>query len=77
MNQLIGIDFGTTNSVLARLGADGRISTTTYKFGAAELDVFRTILCFWSEQHGATRSLQHAAGPYAVAQYLDDPADNR
>ncbi|HQT68248.1 MAG: hsp70 family protein [Rhodospirillales bacterium 20-60-12] len=77
VNQLIGIDFGTTNSVLARLGADGRISTTTYKFGAAELDVFRTILCFWSEQHGATRSLQHAAGPYAVAQYLDDPADNR
>jgi len=40
---LIGIDFGTTNSVVALQQPDGSI--TTARFGL--LDVFRTVLCFW------------------------------
>jgi hypothetical chaperone protein len=77
MTGLIGIDFGTTNSVLARLGPDGTITTTRYPVGESRLDVFRTVLCFWNEEKGGRRALRHAAGPYAVESYLDDPQDSR
>jgi hypothetical chaperone protein len=77
MTRLIGIDFGTTNSVLARLEPDGRVSTTVYPVGDRQLDVFRTVLCFWTEERSGRRSLRHAAGPYAVESYLDDPTDSR
>jgi hypothetical chaperone protein len=77
MSGLIGIDFGTTNSVVAILQPDGSVQTTRYAVGTAELDVFRTLLCFWTE-HGQGRSgLRHAAGPFAVEAYLDDPLDCR
>jgi hypothetical chaperone protein len=77
MTQLIGIDFGTTNSVLARLEADGRVTTTRYAVGQREVDVFRTVLSFWNEERGGRRRLQRAAGPYAVEAYLNDPSDSR
>ncbi len=77
MTRLIGIDFGTTNSVLASLEADGNVRTTVYPVGQAQLDVFRTVLCFWNEKEGGRNTLRHAAGPYAVQTYLDDPQDSR
>ncbi|NCY24385.1 MAG: Hsp70 family protein, partial [Alphaproteobacteria bacterium] len=57
-----GIDFGTTNSVVARLGADG-VSVARHATG----EVFRSILCF----QGSWRA--HMAGPAAMEAYLDDP----
>ena len=77
MTGLIGIDFGTTNSVLARLETDGSVTTTRYPVGQRQFDVFRTVLCFWNEERGGRRSLRHAAGPYAVESYLDDPQESR
>lgn len=77
MTSQIGIDFGTTNSVVAILQPDGSVRTQHFAAGQADLDVFRTLLCFWSEEgHGRT-TLQHAAGPFAVEAYLDDPLDSR
>ena len=77
MTRLIGIDFGTTNSVLAQLEPDGSVSTACYPVGERQLDVFRTVLCFWNEETRGRRSLRHAAGPYAVESYLDDPLESR
>ena len=68
-HPIIGVDFGTTNSVVAVLQPDGAVRTLQ----APGLDVFRTVLCFWAKR-GA---LRHAAGPGAVAAYLDDPEDTR
>ncbi len=67
--SVVGIDFGTTNSVVGVLQPDGAVRTAR----APGLEVFRTVLCFWNER-GA---LRHAAGPHAVAAYLDDPEDTR
>ncbi len=77
MTRLIGVDFGTTNSVVAWLDADGEAHTARYSVGQAELDVFRTVLCFWAEEAGGRNTLHHAAGPFAVDAYLDDPLDSR
>jgi len=65
----IGIDFGTTNSVVALLRPDGRLETLSHPTG----EVFRSVLCFWQEG-GRPR---HAAGPEAVQAYLDDPLESR
>jgi hypothetical chaperone protein len=75
--RLIGIDFGTTNSVVASLQPDGSVRTASYAVGQAELDVFRTVLCFWNESARGGSTLRHAAGPFAVQAYLDDPLDSR
>ena len=77
MTPVLGIDFGTTNTVLALLNADG--TTTTARFGTQ--DVFRSVLCFWAEGYGSGTSqgsrLHHEAGPPAIEAYLDDPLDSR
>jgi hypothetical chaperone protein len=77
MTRLIGIDFGTTNSVVAELGPDGAVRSRRFTVGAAELDVFRTVLCFWNEIGRGRDLLRHAAGPAAIEAYLDDPIDSR
>src|ERR1700754_3392408 len=77
MARLIGVDFGTTNSVVASLADDGSITTATYPLGQSTLDVFRTVLCFWSKETRGRRTLEHAAGPAAVQNYLEDPLDSR
>lgn len=59
--QQVGIDFGTTNSVVALRGADGGVRSAV--FGTD--DVFRTVLCFWAEDGRAGQALRHAAGPAA------------
>lgn len=73
MRATIGIDFGTTNSVVALLRADG--SSETVRFGTQ--DVFRSVLCFWTEEVGKSSVLREAAGPGAIEAYLDDPLDAR
>ena len=77
MIPVIGVDFGTTNSVVARLDPDG--SSTVARFGAGDAvqDVFRSVLCFWTEHVRAGGRLHHAAGPAAIEAYIDDPLDSR
>ena len=77
MTAVIGIDFGTTNSVVTVLGPDGATATARYQAGDVLLDVFRTVLCFWTDAHKAGAALRHAAGPDAIESYLDDPLDSR
>ncbi|HZH47725.1 MAG TPA: Hsp70 family protein [Roseococcus sp.] len=67
----IGVDFGTTNSVVASRGPDG--VTRTLRLPRHEADVIRSVLCFWRE--GGV--LAHAIGPEAIAQYLEDPLASR
>ena len=73
MPHAIGIDFGTTNSVVALLHADGSVTTHRH----ANSDVFRSVLCFWAEDTPARRALHQAAGPEAISAYLEDPLDSR
>lgn len=77
MDRVIGIDFGTTNSVVAQLRPDGSVATARYAAGPEMLDVFRSVLCFWTEQARVGQQLRHAAGPAAIETYLDDPLDSR
>lgn len=78
MQDVIGIDFGTTNSVIALRQPDGQAVGLRYAAGQGVVDTFRSVLCFWAEESGASRGkLQHAAGPDAIEAYLDDPLGAR
>jgi hypothetical chaperone protein len=77
MVKAIGVDFGTTNSVVALLHDDGSVTTQRHAGAAVLLDVFRSVLCFWTEEGRGRSVLRHAAGPAAIAAYLDDPLDSR
>jgi len=75
MAQALGVDFGTTNSVVAVRDSDGRARTLRHGQNLAE--TFRTVLCFWAEETRGSLNLHRAAGPAAIAAYLDDPLDSR
>jgi hypothetical chaperone protein len=70
MRPVIGVDFGTTNSVVAILRPDGGVETLQRPTG----EVFRSVLCFWTGTEGRTL---HAAGPAAIDAYLDGPLESR
>jgi hypothetical chaperone protein len=70
MQPIIGIDFGTTNSVVTALGAGGEVRVLR----RATEEVFRSILCFWRDGAG---HLRHAAGPDGISAYLEDPLEAR
>ncbi|MBW6529088.1 Hsp70 family protein [Sphingomonas sp. RHCKR7] len=70
----LGLDFGTTNTVLARSRADAAAPTLVALDG--ESAVYRTALCFWHEA-GARDGLAVAAGPAAIGEYLAFPAESR
>ncbi len=69
----IGVDFGTTNSVVAVASDDGALHSARIEVSAATVETIRSVLCFWS----AGGALQHAIGPGAVDRYLDDPGECR
>ena len=78
MTTILGIDFGTTNSVVAALDTGtGVVRNHRFEVGGESHDVFRTVLCFWAEQSAAGKRVHHAAGPAAIAAYLDEPLDSR
>ncbi len=72
----LGIDFGTTNTVVAR--GDGAGGSDLVDFVGAEATgaVFRSALCFWEEERG-WNGVAHDAGPWAVSEYLQSPLDSR
>ena len=71
----LGLDFGTTNTVVAQADGDG---STLIEFTGAEATgaVFRSALCLWEEE-GAWNGIAHEAGPWAIAEYLQSPLDSR
>jgi hypothetical chaperone protein len=74
---VIGVDFGTTNSVISFLDKNGTLGTTRVRLGAAELDVIRSVLCFWNEGTKDRVTLRHAVGPEAIEAWLDEPLESR
>lgn len=70
----LGLDFGTTNSVVAL--ADGQGGTELVAFGDAGDAVFRSALCFWEEERG-WNGIAYEAGPWAIDEYLQSPLDSR
>jgi len=72
----IGIDFGTTNSVVALGAAAGEAKLVDFASPSGTSPIFRSALCFW-EEDGAPQGIAREAGPWAIAEFLEYPAGSR
>lgn len=71
-HAVLGLDFGTTNSVAA-IARGGVSSLVPLQVPGGEDPVFRSALCFWEDE----RHVAVEAGPWAVAEYLEYPEGSR
>lgn len=73
----VGLDFGTTNTVLARTDTQGRAQATQFLHQGERLTSFRSVLALWQEieDHGRTSRID--AGPWAIDRFIADPFDCR
>ena len=76
MHDAIGLDFGTTNSVVARVGSDGQPHLIEFAAPGETSAVFRSALCFY-EDDGTRGGLACEAGPWAILEYLEFPQGSR
>ena len=74
--QALGLDFGTTNTVVALADGLGGAELVEFAGEHATGAVFRSALCFWEEERG-WNGIAHDAGPWAIAEYLQSPLDSR
>jgi hypothetical chaperone protein len=72
----LGLDFGTTNSVVALADGAGGSRLVDFAGDEATGPVFRSALCFWEEER-AWQGIASEAGPWAIAEYLQSPLDSR
>lgn len=69
----IGIDFGTTNSVVAIASPNGHVETLVWPTAAGPTETFRTALMFWREG----RKTLHVAGPNAIERAIAQETEQR
>ena len=78
MARALGLDFGTTNTVLALADGDG--STThsmQFTSNAGTSDSMRTALSFMKDAVMGAQALKVEAGQAAIRQFIDNPGDCR
>lgn len=65
----IGIDFGTSNTVVALAADDRRVEAIRFDHGGQRHSVFVSALCFWEDRPGS--GAQAEGGPWAIEQFLE------
>ena len=75
----IGIDFGTTNTVVALSDADGVAHLATFDAVEGQTTTFRSALSFQTHPgvDGQPPERVVEAGPWAIAAYVEDPLETR
>ena len=76
MTFSLGIDFGTTNTVVALAGPDGPAQLAKFPAPEGELFAFRSCLSFHAPAERPSER-EVAAGPWAIEAYMEDPAETR
>ena len=74
---MLGLDFGTTNSAVGAVRADGGCVLARFHDGHDLSSTFRSVLHFSADGHGPNRRPAASAGPRAVETYLDEGAAGR
>ena len=73
----LGLDFGTTNTVVATSSSASVAQVLPFTLDARTHSTFRSAMCFWDEDSDASRGLRFEAGPWAIERFIDDPLDCR
>ncbi len=67
----IGVDFGTSNTVVAVSAGDGRVEAVRFDHGGRTHSVYVSALCFWEERPGSGLYARAEGGPWAIEQFLE------
>jgi hypothetical chaperone protein len=76
MPGAIGVDFGTTNTVIARLDDDEQAELIAFPADDEAVVAFRSALSFHADLHDETRRVIEA-GPWAIEAYAEEPIETR
>ncbi|WP_375248759.1 Hsp70 family protein [Sphingomonas sp.] len=74
--RALGLDFGTTNSVVALADGQGGAGLVDLQGPHGASPIFRSALCFWEDEQG-WNGIASEAGPWAIEEYLQAPLDSR
>src|SRR5215510_6361200 len=77
MQQVIGLDFGTTNSAIAVADAGEEARLAYFGDGRDTTTSFRSILYFPLKDRSATIKAETKAGPEAISSYLEADSKGR
>jgi hypothetical chaperone protein len=72
MNQAaIGLDFGTTNSSIARIHTSGHVELARFPHGSGFTESFRSLLYLEKKQIGRRHEIHAWSGPAGIDHYLE------
>jgi hypothetical chaperone protein len=77
MDLSLGLDFGTTNTVLARPSDHGGAVPLAFEHGDEVVSALRSVLCFWSDESVLKSPVEVEAGPWAIDHFIENPGDCR
>lgn len=76
MPRAVGVDFGTTNTVVALADAEGNVRPVRFSHAEVMHEIFRSALCY-EDIPGSPRRIEVSAGPFAIEQFLATPHEHR
>ncbi|MEH6689861.1 MAG: Hsp70 family protein [Pseudorhizobium pelagicum] len=77
MARALGLDFGTTNTVMALAAGQGATDSMAFTSSAGTTDTMRTALSFMKDPLMGAQALKVEAGQAAIRQFIDNPGDCR
>ncbi len=77
MTRTLGLDFGTTNTVMALSDTDTTSHSMRFTSSAGTTDSMRTALSFMKDKGLGAAALQVEAGQAAIQQFIDHPGECR
>jgi hypothetical chaperone protein len=69
--RTLGLDFGTTNTVLSWAHAHAPADPVVFRFLSSLLFSFRSALCFWDEGDENHPHVLSEAGPWAIQRFIE------
>src|SRR6202021_1022232 len=67
----VGLDFGTTNSSIARIAENGEVELARFNLNGAWTESFRSLLYLERQKTAVRSTIKSWAGPEGIERYLD------